>query len=104
MRIQAALARASDISDWIDSSIHGVEIPSGDREAMAGALFDQVHEHYKAIRLLVENSFVGSAFSLLRPTFETFVRGVWLLHCASDKEVENFAKDKTSDKSLGAMI
>ena len=104
MKIQTALARAYDLSNWIDSSIHGLETPSGDREAMAGALLDQVHEHHKAILLLLRNSFVGSAFSLVRPTLETFVRGVWLLRCASDKEVENFAKDKISEKSFGSLI
>jgi hypothetical protein len=104
MTIQDPLARASEISSWIDSSIHGIEILSGDREAMAGALFDQVHEHHKEILLLLKNLFVGSAFSLVRPTLETFVRGLWLLRCASDEEVENFAKDKISGKSIGAMI
>jgi hypothetical protein len=104
MTIQAALARSSDLSDWIDSSIHGIEIPSGDREVMAAALFDQAHEHHKAIQLLLKNSFVGSAFSLVRPTLETFVRGVWLLWCASDKEVENFARDKINEKSFGSLV
>ena len=103
MTIQAALARSADLSNWIDSSIHGLEIPSGDREVMAGALFDQVHEHHKAIQLLLKSSFVGSAFSLVRPTLETFIRGVWLRRCASDKEVENFAKDKIS-QSFGTLI
>jgi hypothetical protein len=104
MTIQPALARSADLSNWIDSSIHGLEIPSGDREVIAAALFDQVHEHHKAIQLLLKSSFVGSAFSLVRPTLETFVRGVWLWRCASDKEVENFAKDKINEKSFGALI
>ena len=103
MTIQAALARSIDLSNWIDSSIHDIEIPSSDREVMAAALFDQVHEHHKAIQLLLKNSFAGSAFSLVRPTLETFVRGVWLLRCASDKEVENFARDKIG-KSVDSLI
>ena len=49
MTIQSALERSADLSNWIDSLIHGVEIPSSDREVMAAALFDQVHEHHKAI-------------------------------------------------------
>lgn len=104
MTMQNPLARASEISNWIDSSIHGIEIPSGDREAMAGALFDQVHEHHKAILLLLKNLFVGSAFSLVRPTLETFVRGVWLWRCASDGEVVSFARDNIGGKSFGTII
>jgi len=104
MTIRNALARSADLSNWIDTSIHGLEIPSGDRECVAAALFDQVHEHHKAIHLLLQSSLFGSAYSLVRPAFETFVRGVWLRNCASDKEVENFTKDKKSTKSIGTLI
>lgn len=103
MTIQTALAQSAKLSDWLDASIHGLDIPSGDREAMAGALLDQVQEHHKAIQLLIKDSLVGSAFSLLRSTFETHIRGVWLLRCASVEEVENFKKDRL-DKPLGALI
>jgi hypothetical protein len=61
---------------------------------MAGALFDQVHEHHKAVHLLLKNSFNGSALSLVRPMFETFVRGFWLRRCAPDQAIEKFKKDK----------
>ena len=100
MTIQAALARSADLSNWLDSCIHSLDIPSGDRQAMAAALFDQVHEHHKAIQLLLKSSLVGSAFSLVRPTLETFVRGVWLLRCASEEEVKNFTKDTDRQQVL----
>jgi hypothetical protein len=103
MDIQAALASSADLSKWFDSSIHSLEILYGDRERMAAALFDQVHEHHKAVALLIKSSLVGSAFSLVRPTLETFVRGLWLFRCASEEEVKNFAKDKI-DKSPRDMI
>src|SRR5215472_9177562 len=93
-RLETALALSADLSKWLDSSIHNLEIPTGDRETIVGALFDQVHEHHKAIYLLLQNSLAGSAFSLVRPMFETFVRGLWLLYCASEKAVEKFKKDK----------
>ena len=104
MSIETPLTRAADHSKWIDDSTDRLEIPSGNREAMAGALFDQVQEHHKAIQLLLKNSLVGSAFSLVRPTLETYVRGVWLLRCASDKEVKNFTDDKIIGKSFGDLI
>ena len=104
MTVKEELARSREVSNWIDTSIHSLQIESGDREVMAGALFDQVHEHHKAIQLLIQNSFVGSAFSLVRTTLETFVRGVWLLHCASEQEVKNFTEDKLVSKSFGDLI
>jgi hypothetical protein len=92
--IEAALVCSADLSTWLDSLIDDLETPSGLRERMTGACFDQVHEHHKAIQLLVKNSLVGSAFSLVRPTLETFVRGLWLLRCASEEEVKRFTQDK----------
>lgn len=64
MTIQAALVRSADLSNWLDSSIHGLDIPSGDREAMAAALFDQVHEHHKAIQLLIKREQRGHCLTL----------------------------------------
>ena len=102
--MQTALAESADISNWIDSSVHNLAVPSGDREAMAAALFDLVHEHHKSIQLLLKSNLPGSAFSLVRPTLEAYVRGVWLLRCASDKEVENFKNDKIIGKDFGDLI
>jgi hypothetical protein len=104
MSIEAALANSADLSNWLDNSIHNLQTqPYGDREWMAAAILDQVHEHHKAIQLLLKSSLAGSAFSLFRPTFETYVRGLWLLRCASEKEVEDFRKDIVY-KSIGDLI
>ncbi|MEX0805646.1 MAG: hypothetical protein WD688_20365 [Candidatus Binatia bacterium] len=103
MTIHAALVDSADLSTWLDGSINDLDMPAGISERMAAGCFDQVHEHHKAIHLLLKNSLVGSAFSLVRPTLETFVRGLWLLRCASEKEVESFTKDKI-DKSFGDLI
>ncbi len=41
----------------------------------------------------------GSAFALLRASFEAFVRGAWLQLCASDKEFQLFCeRDKIPEK------
>jgi len=64
MTIQSALVRAADLSNWIDRSIHGLEIPSGNREVMAGALFDQVHEHHKAIQPSLKARLLDQLFHL----------------------------------------
>jgi hypothetical protein len=104
MSIDAALANSAELSNWLDNSIHKLQTqPYGDREWMAATLLDQVHEHHKAIQLLLKSSFTGSAFSLFRPAFETYVRGVWLLRCACDKQVEDFKKD-TVKKFIGELI
>jgi hypothetical protein len=60
-------------------------------------------EHHRAIHVLVEFEFYGSAFALYRLQFEAFVRGAWLRHCATDSEVADFAAGK-DPPSPGRML
>ena len=47
-----------------------------------------------AIVVLLGARLPGPALSLARPLFEGYVRGHWLLHCASDAEIESFNNGK----------
>lgn len=77
----------------IATAINGAVIPADDRSRIAGALFDIVHEHHRAVLVLLEKQLYGSAGSLLRSIFESYVRGVWFMKCASKGDVEQFQKD-----------
>ena len=48
--------------------------------------------------LLLRHRLTGSAFSLARVIFESFYRGLWLCHCATDQEVADFQKDEPAKK------
>ncbi|WP_316675766.1 DUF6988 family protein [uncultured Tolumonas sp.] len=41
-------------------------------------------EHYLAIFELIKSDLIAPGFSLFRPQYESLVRGIWLLHAASD--------------------
>lgn len=103
MRILEVLNKSSELTFWLDQSIDGLSIHTSLGSSIAAGCFDVVHEHRKAILLLVENKLIGSAFSLFRPEFETFVRGVWALRCASDKELVAFEGDKF-ESSISELI
>lgn len=47
-------------------------------------------EHQTAVHTLVDHGVIGSAFALLRPQFESYVRGVWYHRCATDAQVASF--------------
>jgi hypothetical protein len=51
-------------------------------------------EHQKAIVVLADRSYFGSAFALARSVKEAFVRGVWFQYCASGVQVEMFKQDR----------
>lgn len=52
-------------------------------------------EHSKAALQLISSGLLPSGYSILRPQFESLVRGIWLLHAASDTWVDNFNKPLT---------
>ena len=55
-------------------------------------------EHQKAIVLLIAKNLHGSAFALVRPLFETYVRGLWLHRCATDADLGKFVKGQDIGK------
>lgn len=52
-------------------------------------------EHSLAARILIVDGRFSSAFALFRPQFESLVRGIWLLHAASETWIEKFCQPLT---------
>jgi hypothetical protein len=64
------------------------EMVGTERNRAAAASFSIAMDHHAAIVLLMKKKFHSSSFALLRILFEAYFRGLWLKHCASDKEVQ----------------
>ena len=102
MTIATELASTREDLLWIDNSLADVSIRSTDGSVLprrvtgAACCFHQTMEHALAIeRLFSDPPHYGSAFALLRSLFESLVRGLWLLHSATNRQAENFVdKDK----------
>ncbi|WP_394813046.1 DUF6988 family protein [Methylobacter psychrophilus] len=43
------------------------------------------------------------AFALLRPVFDSYLRGLWFAHCATDADLERFVQGK-SPPNMPAML
>lgn len=103
MKTQEAISLSDGLINWIDKSIDGIDIPSETRFRLAGACLGVALEHHKAIILLIKHRLYGSAFAMVRPLFESYVRGVWLHRCASDSDINLFTADKLN-YSFGKLI
>lgn len=103
MRIDSAMQESEALANWLASKIDGLEIPNPDRCRIAAGCFDMVFEHHAAIVLLTKHLLYGSAAALIRSEFEAHVRGIWLLFCASDAEIDRFKKNKLM-KNFGNLI
>lgn len=58
------------------------------KDAYALALLDLAHEHAKSITLLAEKDLIASGWALFRSCIEAYVRGCWLAHFATERQVE----------------
>lgn len=53
-------------------------------------------EHAESVRNLAERQLYASCIALMRVQFETLVRGIWALYCASDEDIHKITVDLTS--------
>jgi len=95
MNIQGPLKRSEDTLIWVQQHLDGLYIGEGNKRVhlAAGCLHTAV-EHGQAIVLLVAEGIHGSALALVRLQFEAYVRGIWLLHGATDESVDRAGRDK----------
>ena len=51
-------------------------------------------EHQQAVVTLLGHNppLYSSAFALVRPVYESYVRGLWLSHCATDDQITSFSQ------------
>lgn len=88
------VTKSEEIALWIHSRTDGIETVGSERTRTVGGCFDSVLEHQVSISILLKNQLFGSVFALARSVFEGYVRGVWLQHCATDKQISDFLNDK----------
>jgi hypothetical protein len=103
MNIQGPLKRSEDTLIWVQHHLDGLHIGEGNKRVhlAAGCLHTAV-EHGQAIVVLVAEGIYGSALALMRLQFEAYVRGIWLLHGATDESVDRAGQDKFPP--MGEMI
>nr|WP_321238744.1 hypothetical protein [uncultured Tolumonas sp.] len=56
-------------------------------------------DHYLAIFELIKSDLIAPSFSLLRPQFENLVRGIWLLHAATDNWIERLTQSLSEESA-----
>jgi len=95
MSAESAIVASLATEEWLAATIHGLKCRRvDDRARLAMALFDLVHEYQSSINTLLQTNRSGAAFALVRPLWESFLRAYWLLHCATEEEVERFKQDQ----------
>jgi hypothetical protein len=85
---------AVDFLNWLGESISECEMPGTLRVRVAASCLAIAQEHHRGIVALLDNQVFSSSLALLRCQFEAYIRGEWFSLCATDAQVESFARGK----------
>lgn len=88
--IDEEFRRARALSDNVWETLDGVDIPTSDRERIGAALINISMSHFSAIVKLMTMGSFPSAFALVRPSIDGFLRSQWVLFLATDGEMIDF--------------
>lgn len=84
-------AQATEL--WIAQQVKNLAFPDSYRNKVSAGLLHYSLELQTSFFLLVSHKLIGSAYALMRPIYETYVRAVWLHEVATDEDLEQFKKD-----------
>lgn len=79
----------------IECQMDGLSYTASESNNCTAALLSASIEHGMSIMELLGNGRISSAYALVRPMFESFTRGTWVLHCATEEQVADIlSKDR----------
>ena len=89
-----AIEKSKKWMETVQAMTDGHQFDSTARRRLSITLHHLSIEHHSAIHTLVDLHVWGSAFALLRPQLESYVRGMWYGACANNDEILGFYQDK----------
>lgn len=102
--VQKVMRLAAACGQWNRDRLIDLQIGGETPVHVATAAFDLTHEHHGSIMDLLIDGRLGSALALLRPCFEAFVRGLWLVRGSDATQFQHFEggrDSKTVEQLLG---
>lgn len=86
------IEKSRRFQSFADEYLVDIGAPATVKNRASLAFFHLCLEHQHGLHLLVENHVYGSALALLRPIYESYIRGLWCLRCATEPQILKFVK------------
>ena len=93
-KIKTYMHQTEEIHDSLVELLANEELGNNERQTLLIAYFDICMEHIQSIHILIRHENYGSAFTLLRPTYETLFRALWMLAIAENSDLEKIRNDE----------
>lgn len=104
--MDASLARQLESSRSVEAllyqSCHKVSAPKNHRVILSAGSYQLAMDHHRAMIGLVECGFRASALALLRPLVEGYTMGLWIYHCAKERQLDLILEHRFT-RDLSAM-
>jgi hypothetical protein len=97
------MEKSKEILEKLESGLHGIELPNTNKVRVASSYYSLCMEHFRSIIMLTELKLYGSASSLLRCLFESYVKGLWFQYCSTEADVNSLRCDKF-DRQFGSLV
>lgn len=101
-RLKTLLGRTAHFHEAVHAHVDNLVPTEGTRCLVAFQAGLLSIEHATGAFVLIGQGFYSSAYTLMRPQYECLVRGIWLLHAASDIWVEKLAEPLTVESAKRA--
>lgn len=88
------IEKSFELSKDISKSLEGLTTSSDDKLLFPGLFHSLVIEHHRSIIVLCERQLYSSAASLIRPVFESYVKGLWFAEFAEESDFEKLRNDE----------
>jgi hypothetical protein len=104
MTLEAEYSKQIELGQWIAAN-YKVELHvENEKQLYALTCFDLVIEHHTAICVLQNQGLYGSTLSMVRIIYEALVKGMFLLHCATDEEIKAYEAGDFNRPNFGDQI
>jgi hypothetical protein len=90
--LEMELEKSRQFQALADEKLVDISASDNSKNRAALAFFHLCLEHQHGLHVLVEQRIFGSALAILRPVYESYVRGMWSYHCASHDQIMAFIK------------
>ena len=99
------MVRADTLRRAIGEAVVSLQIPAQLKSRLSAGCHSAAMQNHAGIAVLFSLGLHAPAFALLRPAFESYVRGIWLSDCAKQAEISAFVAGVWQNvPSMGNMV
>ena len=92
--VEDITTRGAEFRERVDVLLRRHEYPNQPKEVLMVGYVMIALEHHRAIWLLKEAELYGSAFALVRPVFDAWLRALWINEIATPQQIERASQAK----------